>query len=420
MNLKTRRTVRKYTQQPVTDELLNRLLSDAARTQTMGNLQLYSVVVTRDAAMKQRLAPAHFNQPMVAEAPVVLTICADFRRTTDWCLQRDAAPGYDNMLSFMNAATDALLFCQTFCCMAEEIGLGLCFLGTTVYMPQLIIEALQLPQLVFPVATLTVGWPAETPLPTDRLPLESFVHQETYQPYTPERINTFYSPKEELEENRHFVEINSKQTLAQVFTDIRYTKKDNEAMSQNLLNVLYKQGFLKDGDLSNSIMPMIETRPEILDCDVVRFQNQKEKWVAFVGLMNNRPYEIFTGLQDDDEGIILPKTVTHGKIIKQVNPDGSKRYDFQFENKRGYKTTVEGLSEKFNPEYWNYAKLISGVLRYGMPLEHVVRLVGSLSLKDESINTWKTGVERALKKYIPGIHDEEDSDASEGTGNMEP
>lgn len=402
MNLKTRRTVRKYTQQPVTDELLNRLLSDAARTQTMGNLQLYSVVVTRDAAMKLRLAPAHFNQPMVAEAPVVLTICADFRRTTDWCLQRDAAPGYDNMLSFMNAATDALLFCQTFCCMAEEIGLGLCFLGTTVYMPQLIIEALQLPQLVFPVATLTVGWPAETPLPTDRLPLESFVHQETYQPYTPERINTFYSPKEELEENRHFVEINSKQTLAQVFTDIRYTKKDNEAMSQNLLNVLYKQGFLKDGDLSNSIMPMIETRPEVLDCDVVRFQNQKEKWVAFVGLMNNRPYEIFTGLMDDEEGISLPKSVTTGRIIKHIDRDGRKRYDFQFENKRGYKTTVEGLSEKFNPEYWNYAKLISGVLRYRMPLDNVIRLVASLQLDSDSINSWKTGVARALKKYIPG------------------
>ena len=402
MNLKTRRTVRKYTQQPVTDELLNRLLSDAARTQTMGNLQLYSVVVTRDAAMKQRLAPAHFNQPMVAEAPVVLTICADFRRTTDWCLQRDAAPGYDNMLSFMNAATDALLFCQTFCCMAEEIGLGLCFLGTTIYMPQLIIEALQLPQLVFPVATLTVGWPAETPLPTDRLPLESFVHQETYQPYTPERINTFYSPKEELEENRHFVEINSKQTLAQVFTDIRYTKKDNEAMSQNLLNVLYKQGFLKDGDLSNSIMPMIETRPEVLDCDVVRFQNQKEKWVAFVGLMNNRPYEIFTGLMDDEEGISLPKSVTTGRIIKHIDRDGRKRYDFQFENKRGYKTTVEGLSEKFNPEYWNYAKLISGVLRYRMPLDNVIRLVASLQLDSDSINSWKTGVARALKKYIPG------------------
>ena len=162
-----------------------------------------------------------------------------------------------------------------------------------------------------------------------------------------------------------------------------------------------------------------EVRPAVLECDVVRFQNNKEKWVALVGLLDGYPYEIFTGLQDDDEGIILPKTVTHGKIIKQINPDGTKRYDFQFENKRGYKTTVEGLSEKFNPEYWNYAKLISGVLRYGMPLEHVVRLVGSLSLKDESINTWKTGVERALKKYIPGIHDEDDSDTSEGAGNVE-
>ena len=143
-----------------------------------------------------------------------------------------------------------------------------------------------------------------------------------------------------------------------------------------------------------------EVRPQVLECDVVRFQNNKEKWVAFVGLLDGYPYEIFTGLQDDDEGIVLPKTVTKGKIIKQQNEDGTKRYDFQFENKRGYKTTVEGLSEKFNPEYWNYAKLISGVLRYRMPIDHVIRLVASLQLSDESINTWKNGVERALKKYI--------------------
>ncbi len=143
-----------------------------------------------------------------------------------------------------------------------------------------------------------------------------------------------------------------------------------------------------------------EVRPQTLECDVVRFQNNKEKWVAFVGLLDGYPYEIFTGLQDDDEGIVLPKTVTKGKIIKQTNEDGSHRYDFQFENKRGYKTTVEGLSEKFNPEYWNYAKLISGVLRYRMPIDHVIKLVGSLQLKSESINTWKNGVERALKKYI--------------------
>ncbi len=143
-----------------------------------------------------------------------------------------------------------------------------------------------------------------------------------------------------------------------------------------------------------------ETRPQVLECDVVRFQNNKEKWVAFVGLLNGHPYEIFTGLQDDDEGIALPKSVTKGRIIKNVNEDGTKRYDFQFENKKGYKTTVEGLSEKFNKEYWNYAKLISGVLRYRMPLEHVIKLVGSLQLESESINTWKNGVERALKKYI--------------------
>lgn len=143
-----------------------------------------------------------------------------------------------------------------------------------------------------------------------------------------------------------------------------------------------------------------EVRPKELECDVVRFQNNKEKWVAFVGLLDGYPYEIFTGLQDDEEGIVLPKTVTKGKIIKQTNEDGTHRYDFQFENKRGYKTTVEGLSEKFNPEYWNYAKLISGVLRYRMPIDHVIKLVGSLQLKDESINTWKNGVERALKKYI--------------------
>jgi ribonucleoside-diphosphate reductase alpha chain len=145
---------------------------------------------------------------------------------------------------------------------------------------------------------------------------------------------------------------------------------------------------------------VVETRPEVLECDVVRFQNNKEKWVAFVGLMDDYPYEIFTGLQDDDEGIVLPKSVTKGRIIKKTNDDGTKRYDFQFENKRGYKTTVEGLSEKFNKEYWNYAKLISGVLRYRMPVDRVIKLVGQLQLGDENINTWKNGVERALKKYI--------------------
>jgi len=156
------------------------------------------------------------------------------------------------------------------------------------------------------------------------------------------------------------------------------------------------QGDVATGYSSQSV---VEIRPKELECDVVRFQNNKDKWVAFVGLLGGHPYEIFTGLQDDEEGIVLPKTVTKGKIIRQTNEDGSHRYDFQWENKRGYKTTVEGLSEKFNPEYWNYAKLISGVLRYRMPINHVIKLVSSLSLNDESINTWKTGVVRALKKY---------------------
>jgi ribonucleoside-diphosphate reductase alpha chain len=192
-----------------------------------------------------------------------------------------------------------------------------------------------------------------------------------------------------------------KETLRRVARELAVAgQKQDAPLSEEQIVVLLER------KLMTVIPEVTEVRPQVLECDVVRFQNNKEKWVALVGLLDGYPYEIFTGLQDDEEGIMLPKTVTHGKIIKQVNPDGTKRYDFQFENKRGYKTTVEGLSEKFNPEYWNYAKLISGVLRYRMPLEHVIKLVGSLSLKDESINTWKTGVERALKKYIPGNEDE--------------
>ena len=245
-NLLTRRTIRKYTEQPVDDELLTRLMTEAARTQTMGNLQLYSVVVTRSTEIKQQLAPAHFNQPMVTEAPVVLTICADFNRTSLWARCRKAEPGYDNILSFMNAATDALLYTQTLCNLMDEEGLGYCYLGTTIYMPQMIIDTLQLPQLTFPIATLTVGWPAEKPFLSDRLPSQSFIHNETYKNYTLEAIDTYYYNKEQLEENRHFVEINQKETLAQIFTDIRYTKKDNEAMSTGLLEALRRQGFFHD------------------------------------------------------------------------------------------------------------------------------------------------------------------------------
>lgn len=243
-NLTTRRTIRQYSNREVSQELLNRLMTEACRTQTMGNLQLYSVVVTRSAEKKQQLAPAHFNQPMVTKAPVVLTVCADFNRTSVWARNRKAVPGYDNFLSFVNAGIDALLFTQTLCNLMDEEGLGYCYLGTTVYMPQMIIDTLHLPQLVMPVATITVGWPAEEPPLSDRLPLESFIHDETYKDYTTQDIDTYYQYKEQLVENRHFCDINKKETLAQIFTDIRYTKKDNEAMSAGLLEVLKHQGFL--------------------------------------------------------------------------------------------------------------------------------------------------------------------------------
>ena len=177
--------------------------------------------------------------------------------------------------------------------------------------------------------------------------------------------------------------------------DDKYVSRDKENM--RLMEKIFKNQRRIIKEVTGKAP---EKRPQVLECDVVRFQNNKEKWVAFVGLLNGYPYEIFTGIQDDDEGIVLPKSVMKGRIIKNTDEDGNKRYDFQFENKKGYKTTVEGLSEKFNKEYWNYAKLISGVLRYRMPLEHVIKLVGSLQLESESINTWKNGVERALKKYI--------------------
>lgn len=242
--INTRKTIRKYSDKPVSDELLNRLLAEAMRTQTMGNLQLYSVVVTRSAEMKEKLAPAHFCQPMVTQAPVVLTICADFNRTTRWAEDRKATPGYDNLLSFLNAATDALLYTQTFCNLADEEGLGYCFLGTTVYNPKQIIDTLKLPRLVMPVATITLGWPDENPPLTNRLPLQSIIHSETYTDYTPQLIDEYYAEKEALPENEEFVRVNNKETLAQVFTDLRYTKKDNEAMSATMLDALRSQGFL--------------------------------------------------------------------------------------------------------------------------------------------------------------------------------
>ena len=244
IDITTRRTIRKYTAEDVPSDLVNELLKKAERTQTMGNLQLYSVVITRDAASKSRLAPLHFNQPMVQNAPVVLTFCADFHRTTEWAQRRKGHPGYDNFLSFLNAASDALLFCQTFCHLAEEAGLGLCYLGTTLYNASGIIDALALPRLVMPIATITLGRPAEEPPLSDRLPLSAILHEEKYQPFTDESIDRSYRYKESLPENQRFVEENQKETLAQVFTDCRYTQRANEALSATLLEALRRQGFL--------------------------------------------------------------------------------------------------------------------------------------------------------------------------------
>ena len=239
-----RRTIRKYKDEDISAAQLESLLYQASRAATMGNMQLYSVVVTRSEEMKEKLSPLHFGQPMVKGAPVVLTFCADFNRFTKWCEVRHADAGYDNYLSFLNAASDTLLYVQAFCTLAEEAGLGTCYLGTTLYNPQGIIDLLKLPRLTFPVATITVGVPAECPEQTDRLPFQAYVHEEMYQDYTPNQLDIIYYVKEQLEENRKFVELNKKENLAQVFTDCRYTRKDNEAMSKGIMEALTHQGFL--------------------------------------------------------------------------------------------------------------------------------------------------------------------------------
>jgi len=226
--MKNRRSIRKYTDQDIPESLLNELLEVATRASNTGNMQLYSVVVTRDPANKEKLAPAHFNQPMITGAPVVLTFCADANRFVKWAECRKAEAGFDNL--------------QT----AEEKGLGICYLGTTAYNADQIIEALSLPRLVVPIVTVTVGYPAEPiPAQVERLPLAAVVQNETYTDFTPASIDALYSEKEALEVNKQFVRENNKETLAQVFTDVRYTKKNSEHFSEVLLKVLKQQGFMK-------------------------------------------------------------------------------------------------------------------------------------------------------------------------------
>jgi nitroreductase len=241
-----RRTIRKYSSEPVDDNLLNELLVMGCRASTTGNMQVYSIVITRDEQKKTELAPLHFNQKMITEAPVILTFCADFNRFNKWCLMRNAKPGYDNFLSFLTGAIDALLVAQTVCIAAESKGLGICYLGTTTYTANRIIEVLKLPKGVVPVTTVTIGWPAEKPDQVERLPLEAVIHKETYLDYSGEDIEKYYKAKEERKDSQQFVNENNKETLAQVFTDVRYKKADNVYFSKILLQVLKDQGFMEE------------------------------------------------------------------------------------------------------------------------------------------------------------------------------
>lgn len=245
-SMKNRRSIRSYTEQEVPESLLNELFEVAAQASNTGNMQLYSVIVTRDPSAKARQAPFHFNQKMATDAPVVLTFCADANRFVHWAENRQAEAGFDNLQTFLAATIDAMLFAQAFCDAAEARGLGICFLGTTAYNADKFITEYQLPQLVVPIVTVTVGYPAE-PLPaqSERLPLAAFVHNEVYTDYTPSAIDILYKAKEELEANREYTRVNNKETLAQVFTDIRYTRANNEHFSGVLLEVLRAQGFLK-------------------------------------------------------------------------------------------------------------------------------------------------------------------------------
>ena len=238
------RSIRQYKNQKVDDKSLDLILRAASRASTTGNMQVYSVVVTQDEAIKEQLWEAHFKQDMVKQAPIVLTFVADFNRFNKWCEQRNAKPGYDNFLSFYTASIDALLAAQNATLQAEDLGLGVCYLGTTTYMAKKIIETLNLPKGVVPVTTLVIGHPAEAPSLTDRLPLEGIVHYETYKDYTEEDIDRIYNEKENLDSTKALLEENQKETLAQIFTDNRYKKDDNVVFSNMLLEVLKEQGFM--------------------------------------------------------------------------------------------------------------------------------------------------------------------------------
>ena len=238
------RTIRKYKTDPIPDEILQYILEAGTRASTTGNMQVYSIISTTDDTIKEALSPCHFNQPMVKEAPVVLTFCADFNRFNKWCRLRKAEPGYDNFLSFFTASIDALLVAQNVCIAAEDAGLGICYLGTTTYTAEKIIEILDLPKGVVPVTTVTVGYPDEFPELSDRLPMEAVVHHEKYSDYSDSDIDKHYQEKELITTYQEFVKESNKESLAHVYTDVRYKKDDNILFSNALLKVLKKQGFM--------------------------------------------------------------------------------------------------------------------------------------------------------------------------------
>ena len=237
------RSIRKFRPDPISDEVLRNMLEAAVRASACGNMQLYSLVVTRDAALRAKLSPCHFDQPMVRQAPCVITVCADVHRFSMWCEQREADPAYDNFGWFVNAATDALLAAQNLCIQAEAHGLGICYLGTTIYTAGEIARILELPKGVVPLTTIVVGYPDETPELTDRLPLEAVVHYEKYTDYTAAEIDELWAEREESELTKRLLAENGLPNLARIFTERRYVRKDNLAFSASYLALLKEKGF---------------------------------------------------------------------------------------------------------------------------------------------------------------------------------
>jgi nitroreductase len=247
------RSIRKFSSKAIPQKTLERILTAGTRASTTGNMQVYSMIVTTHPDLRAQLWETHFKQGMVKQAPVIITFCADFNRFVKWCHQRNADPGYDNFLSFFTAAIDALLVAQNVALAAEDAGLGICYLGTTTYMAKKIIGILSIPRFVVPVTTLVVGYPDEKPGLTDRLPLDAVVHYEKYADYSAWQIDQFYHDKEELELTKKLLRENEKQTLAQIFTDNRYTRKDNITFSNLLLEVLKEQGFMNNEQVADRI-----------------------------------------------------------------------------------------------------------------------------------------------------------------------